>query len=154
MDNVSTLPTTNRPRGALMGSKPALLMPGEYTASYYGHTTKIMFRGRPKLYLTFMVEDENRPVALQKYYNVQRLIHRNITAFEMGYKSNVYRDYVRLFGAPKNIDSFTSEAFLQAFENKMFVCDVATVSKDSNDDELPYETRYSIIDRIKRVIDA
>lgn len=157
MSTISPLPvqqSINKPKAALTGSKPPLLMPGPYEAAFFGHTTKIMFGGRPKLFLTFVIKTEGRGVSLQKYYNVQRLIKRNITSFEIGHKSNLFRDYVRLFGYPTDIENFTSELILSSFEDKTFICDVATVSTDGNDQPLPWELRYSIIERIKEVASA
>ncbi len=155
MDNVSKFPKTfeSKSRPAITGTKPPLLVPGRYEAEYFGCDVKLMFRGRPKLFMTFLVNDERHqiPVPLQRYYNLGRFNPKDKTSFEIGWKSNLWRDYIRLFGEPENPESTSSKDILGAFEGKMFMCNVETVYKDSEGEQLGKAAHYSRIQRIEGI---
>lgn len=143
----------NQP-SALVGSKPPWVPPGEYEATCFGHTTKLMFGGRPKLFLSFVIRDKDGNfITLEKHYNLRRFLGQN-QGFEIGHRCNLFRDYVRLFGYPKQLETFTSTVILNAFEGRAFTADIETVTKDWDGNDLTRDLHYSVIRRIKNVISA
>ena len=70
---------------------------------------------------------------------------RSITAFKVGFKSDFYPDYVRLFDdVPKRSDRIS----VVPFREKIFRGVVRYVERDSKQQPIAKGAQYSVIDRL------
>ena len=129
-----------------------LVTPGLYSLVYVSHDVRFIFNGT-KLYMKFQIvgDDEFRGFELYRYYNVdwlQRPNGRKVT--RAGWKSDLMRDYVRLFGErPRRTD----EICFGKFKDKVFCGEVVTVEQDSHGRDIPCLLQYSRVSDLGSVIE-
>ena len=129
-----------------------LVTPGLYSLVYVSHDVRFIFNGT-KLYMKFQIvgDDEFRGLELYRYYNVDRFQRpngRKVT--RAGWKSDLMRDYVRLFGErPRRTD----EICFGKFKDKVFCGEVVTVEQDSRGHDIPCLLQYSRVSNLGNVIE-
>lgn len=126
----------------------ALLPPGLYDVAFERYYTWMMFGRAPKLTLCFkvMTFGEYFEVPIQRHYNVAKLIGRPGTngRFKVGFCSDFLREYAALFGAPTRLDRIP----MTRFENHILIAKVRTVSKGTEQREIPAGLQYSTISEL------
>ena len=138
------------PRGSLDGDLPARVKPGTYEVTYVRHEVRHLFGGRAmKLVVWFRIVTFGTGfgVILPRYYNVGKADRsaRSTSIFKAGFKSDLYRDYVRLLGEAPTKRSPISMA---NFRGKVFEARIRFVDRDSKQQPLAGAAQYSIIDRL------
>lgn len=125
-----------------------LLPPGLYDVAYERYYTWMMFGRAPKLTLCFkvMTLGEYFEAPIQRHYNVAKLIGRPGTngRFKVGFCSDFLREYASLFGAPTRLDRIP----MTRFENHILIAKVRTVSKGTQQREIPAGLQYSTISEL------
>ncbi len=136
---------------ALDGDRPALVKPGLYDVSFVSYSTWMMFGRAPKLTLTFKIltMGEYFETTLLRHYNVKRLIDRpgKFGRFKVSFHCDFLREFATLFAMPVRLDRIP----MSSFENKIFVAKVRTVTKGSQQKDLPDGLQYSVIDEIRSI---
>lgn len=127
-----------------------LLPEGKYEAAFDYWETLTLFGGRAqKLALWFKVLDPGyMGQRLARYYNVTRIVGkpRKRGRFKVGRKSDFLRDYCDLHGAPTRHDRVS----VSKFADKAYEITVRTVTKSSNQRDIPDPLRYSVIAEIRK----
>lgn len=145
--NVVLMP--DRADGRLVYATP-LVTPGTYHLAFLRHVTVFQFRSY-KLALHFRIVDLGPAFGadLCRYYAVRKVASgRRIGGrFEYGQKSDFFREYCRVFGAPVRPDRISPAAY----RNTVIVGEVATVMKGHDNQELPDGARYSKVARLIRL---
>jgi hypothetical protein len=140
------------PVGSIDGDRPAQIKPGTYEVTYVRHEVRNLFGGRAmKLVVWFRVisAGPSFAVCVPKYYNVgkpDRTV-RSTNTFKVGFKSDFYRDYVRLLD---EIPKGRARISMQGFRGKVFRARVRFVDRDSKQQPIAECAQYSIIDRLAK----
>lgn len=121
--------------------------PGEYRLAYCDYRTAVAF-GQDRVVVRFKVADfgEQFGHQLERWYRVKRLRSKpkKYGRFDVGRRSDLYREYVALFGEPGRGDRIS----FAGLKGKQVVAKVRTVTHDKDQNELPAELRYSVIDEL------
>lgn len=126
----------------------ALLPPGLYDVTLDRYYTWMMFGRAPKLTLCFQVVTfgEFFQTPIQRHYNVAKLIGRPSVngRFKVGFCSDFLREFATLFGAPTRLDRIP----MSSFQNRILVAKVRTVSRGTEQREIPAGLQYSTISEL------
>jgi hypothetical protein len=143
---------TNIHSGTIVDDDLPLILPGEYTFLFRGHSTWVMFGRSPKLILKFSIIDDEMysGVVLYKHYNVRKLKGRpgRNGNFISSRKSNFLRDLFRVCPAypPKRFNRIP----MSRLEGLPIQGKVKTVTKGFDQKDIPEPLQYSIITEIFR----
>ena len=150
LQNDSAESAIEGPTGRIDGDRPAQIKPGTYEVAYVRHEVRNLFGGRAmKLVVWFRVIGFGPAfgACVPKYYNVgkpDRTV-RSTNTFKVGFKSDFYRDYVRLLD---EIPKGRARISMQGFRGKVFRAQVRFVDRDSKQQPIADCAQYSIIDRL------
>jgi hypothetical protein len=138
--------------GAIVDDDSPLILPGEYTFLFRGHSTWVMFGRSPKLILEFSIVDDQMysGVVLKRYYNVRKLKGRpgRNGNFVASKKSDFMRDFFRVCPAypPKRFDRIP----MSRLEGIYIHGKVKTVTTGYDQKDIPEPLQYSVIAEIYR----
>ncbi len=129
----------------------SLLPEGEYRLGYIDYRTCIAFNV-PRVVVRFKILDfgEHFGKQLERWYRVGSLRGkpRKFGDFRVGKRSDFFRDYLRVIGAPtanrRDRLSFTS------LKNKVVVGSIRTVVEGRDQEKLETGARYSVVNRLLR----
>ncbi len=123
--------------------------PGEYRLKYLGYRTTVSW-GVPRVVVRFSVLDygEYFEHELERWYRVKRLRGKpgKRGNYDVGRRSDLYREYTRLLGEPTRGDRLS----FVALKHKVVVAKVRTVTHDRKQQPLPEDAQYSVIDELLR----
>lgn len=143
--------TANNPEmfAEMEGEGPALVPPGVYELRFDWHETAVMFGRAPKLVLWFTIISFGPYfdiVKLPRFYNIRKVIGRPARngRFKAGHKSNFCREYYRLFRPPTRLDRIP----MTPFERHIILGRVRTVTKGSDQKEIPDGLQYSVLEEL------
>jgi hypothetical protein len=135
--------------GSLVYVTP-LVPEGEYLLAFSHHETVWQFHSH-KLVLHFrVVSGPRNGVRLCRYYAVQGVATRSRQKggqFKAGQKSDFFREYCRVFGAPARLDRITPATY----RNTVVLGEVVTVTKGHDQQPIPEGARYSKVSRLFRL---
>lgn len=125
--------------------RPILMPEGKYDVMLVRYWKGFLFGRAPKLILVFRVITEGDYFGKHLYrcYNIKGLSKRK-DIIPKGWHSDFVREYGRLFGNPLKL----RDIGVRKFKNKVFDCEVRTVSRDAKQRPLPDDMKYSVIDAL------
>jgi len=135
------------------GAAPALVAPGTYDLRFKHWETLLMFGCAPKLALWFTIIEMGSPyfdqVQLARYYNVKRIMGkpRKYGRFAVGPRSDALTEYGRLFSVKVRPDRIA----FSRLEGVIVRGRVRTVTRASDQREIPECLRYSVLDELVEV---
>ena len=146
MSNVRAMPTQDG-TGSLVYATP-LIPPGVYLLAFRNHETVWQFRS-PKLVLWFSVATPGPALGavLCRYYAVRSVATKSRAKggqFQFGQKSDFYREFCRVFGAPARIDRISPASY----RNTVVLGEVATVTMGHDQRPIPEGAKYSKVARL------
>lgn len=133
------------------GEPPSLVAPGIYDLAFQYYETTYLFGRAPKVICRFIVATPGEffERTLVRYYNVLTLNSkpRRGGSFRIGWKSDLLREYVNLFGMPSRLDRLS----LEQMKNRIIRGRVVTVARDAKQRSIPEPLRYSVISELLEV---
>lgn len=135
---------------SIKGEQPAIVDPGEYELVFKYHKTTYLFGRAPKVAAFFEIVTPGKfnGIVLPRWYNVLNLSSkpRKGGTFDIGWHSELLREYVSVFGAPQRNDRVSLTRYAEA----VVVGVVEMVKANSKGRSIPEALRYSVIREIKR----
>jgi hypothetical protein len=113
----------------------AVAMPGTYEVTYVRHELRDLVHSRAKeLVMWFCVLNQGPAFGLHvpKYYNVGNTdpAEQHASSFKVGFKNNLYRDYVRLVDEnPRG----GNRVWINSFKDKVFKAEIRLVDRVDRD---------------------
>lgn len=125
-----------------------LVPEGVYLLAFDHYDTVYQFRSH-KLALHFRVVTPGPALGarLCRYYAVKGVVTKSRQKggqFKVGQKSDFFREYCRVFGAPARLDRITPAAF----RNTVVLGEVVTVTRGHDQQPIPEGARYSKVSRL------
>lgn len=136
--------------GTLVHVTP-LIPEGIYLLAFNHHETVFQFRSY-KLVLHFRVVTPGPAfgVRLCRYYAVRSVATKSRQKggqFKVGQKSDFFREFCRVFGAPARADRITPATY----RNTVVLGEVVTVTRGHDQQTIPDGARYSKVSRLIRL---
>ena len=136
--------------GGVVDDDLPLIIPGEYSLKFRGHSTWMMFGRKPKLILEFEIVDDEiySGVVLNKYYKALKGRQGRNGNFAASRKSNFMRDFFRICTAypPKRLDRIP----MSRLEGVDILGTVKTVTNGHDQKLIPEPLQYSVFERLYR----
>src|SRR5687768_14172275 len=137
--------------GSLVDMEPRV-PDGRYQVGYLDYSTRRIMGRFPKLLLRFKIADgKYTGLILPRYYGVRELKGKPADngRFKVGPKSDFARDFFRLF--PVRVGRLDRMP-MSYFDGCLFEVDVATVTHDADQREIPEPLQYSVITDIRKLL--
>lgn len=122
--------------------------PGNYELTYLDYRTQVAW-GIPRVVVRFKVLDPGyMGKTLERWYRVMSLKGRpnKYGNFKVGTRSDLYREYMGLFG-----ESRPDRISFSGLKGRVVIAKVRTVEIDQHQKQLGKELQYSTIDELVRI---
>ncbi len=124
--------------------------PGEYKLAYCDYRTAMAF-GQDRVVVRFKVIEPAKHFGheLERWYRVKRIRSKpkKYGRFDVGRRSDLYREWTQLFGEPLRGDRIS----YSKLKHHVVIANVRTVVLDKEQKELSEEMQYSVIDELVRL---